>query len=80
MRKQVFLDYQLGPTKTGLYSHSKMLEASKFGFKEERDLTIHVKTIKVLLSCAVTTQLICTFVFAYAKTGFFLMMRLYCIF
>ena len=41
----------------------------------ERDLTIYVAKTKVLISCAVTAQLICVFVFAYAKAGF-LMTRL----
>ena len=35
------------------------------------DCTIYVVKTKVLISCAVTAQLICTFVvFAYVKTGF----------
>ena len=31
---------------------------------------------KVLISCAVTTQLVCAFVFVYAKNKFFFMTRL----
>ena len=37
--------------------------------------TIYVAKTKVLICCAVTAQLICNFVFAYAKAGF-LMRRL----
>ena len=32
--------------------------------------TIHVVKTKALISCAVTAQLICAFVFAYAKSWF----------
>ena len=32
------------------------------------DCTIYVAKTKVLISCAVTAQLICAFVFAYAKS------------
>ena len=32
--------------------------------------TIHVAKTKVLISCAVTAQLICAFVLAYAKSRF----------
>ena len=39
--------------------------------------TIRVAKTKALISCAVTAQLICAFVFAYAKSGF-LMTRLIC--
>ena len=34
------------------------------------DYTIYVAKTKTLISCSVTAQLICAFVFAYAKTGF----------
>ena len=33
----------------------------------QRDCTIYVAKTKALISCAVSTQLICAFVFAYAK-------------
>ena len=33
-----------------------------------RDCTIHEAKTKALISCAVTAQLICVFVFAYAKS------------
>ena len=39
------------------------------------DRTVHVVKTKALISCAVTAQLICVFVFAYAKACF-LMTRL----
>ena len=35
-----------------------------------RDSTIHAATTKMLISCAVTAQLICIFVFAYADCWF----------
>ena len=35
-----------------------------------RDCFIYVVKTKVLMSCLVTAQLICTFVFAYAKSMF----------
>ena len=34
------------------------------------DCTNHVTKTKALISCAVTTQLICAYVFAYAKCQF----------
>ena len=36
----------------------------------KRDCTIHVVKTKALISCAVTAQLICIFVFAYANCWF----------
>ena len=33
----------------------------------------HVAETKALISCTVTTQLICSFLFIYAKTGFLIM-------
>ena len=41
-----------------------------FGFRKKRDCTIFVVKTKVLVSCAVTAQLICTFIFTYAKIRF----------
>ena len=38
--------------------------------KPTRDCTINVEKTKALIRCAVTTQLICIFVFAYAKSRF----------
>ena len=37
---------------------------------QKRDCTIYVAKIKALISCTVTAQLICVFVFAFAKAGF----------
>ena len=34
------------------------------------ECTIRIAKTKALISCAVTAQLICVFVFAYAKAGF----------
>ena len=52
-----------GPTQTGLCRHRIWLEARN----KMRNCTIYVAKTKVLISCAVTVQLICGFVFAYAK-------------
>ena len=35
-----------------------------------RDCTIDVAKTKALISCAITAQLLCVFVFAYAKSRF----------
>ena len=51
-------------------SHRRWLKASNFGFRKQRDCPIHVAKTKVLISCTVTAQLICVFVFAYARAGF----------
>ena len=68
MRKPVFRVSDL--TQTGLYSHRRQLDAYNFGFRKKRDCSIHVAKTKVLISCAVTAQLICTFIFAHAKSLF----------
>ena len=39
-------------------------------FRKKRDCTIYVAKSKALISCAVTSQLILVFVFAYAKSQF----------
>ena len=41
-----------------------------FGFRKKRDCTICVTKTKALIRCAVTAQLICGFVFTYAKSRF----------
>ena len=41
-----------------------------FKFRKKRDYTVYSAKIKVLICSAVTTQLVCTFVFTYAKTRF----------
>ena len=38
------------------------VESRNFGLRKKRDCTIHVAKTKVLISCAVTAQLICAFV------------------
>ena len=62
--------FRPGPTQTRLYSHRRWLEALNFGLRKKRDFSIYVAKTKVLISCAVTAQLICIFVFAYAKIRF----------
>ena len=64
------LGFQPGLTQTGLCSHRNWLEAPYFGFKKKRNCTICVAKTQALISCAVTAQLICGFVFAYAKIRF----------
>ena len=59
--------FRPGPTQTGLY---RWLEAGNFEIRKERGCTIYVAKTKALISCAVTAQLICVFVFAYAKSRF----------
>ena len=66
-----FPGFQPGPTQIGLYNHFLWLEACNFGFRKYRDCTIYVAKAKVLISCTVIVQLICVFVFAYAKNRFF---------
>ena len=39
-----------------------------FSFRNKRDCTINVVKPKALISCAVTVQLFCVFVFAYGKS------------
>ena len=70
--------FQPGLTKTGLYSHRRRLQVCKFGFKKKRDSTSYEAKTKALISCVVTAQLICIFVFTFKKAGF-LMMRLICL-
>ena len=43
------------------------LEAGNFGFRQKRDHNIHEVKTKTLISCAVTAQLLCAFLFTYAK-------------
>ena len=44
--------------------------ASTLDRVKKRDCTIRVAKTKALISCAVTAQLICAFVFALQKSGF----------
>ena len=55
--------FRPGLTQTSLYSHRR-LEVWNFGFESKSDCTIRVANTKALISCAVTAQLICSFVFA----------------
>ena len=61
--------FRQGLTQTGLYSHRRWLEAGNFRFKK-KNCTICASKTKALISCAVTAQLICGFVFAYADCWF----------
>ena len=65
------LGFRPGLIQTELYKYRRWLEACNFGFKKKRDCTIHVAKTKALISCAVTAQLICVFVFAYADCWFY---------
>ena len=59
-----FRGFRPNSTQTGLYSHRRRIEAQDSGFKKKRDCSIHVAKTKALISCAVTAQLTCIFVFA----------------
>ena len=50
--------------------YRKWLDTGNFGLKKKSDCTIYVAKIKALISCAGSAQLICTFVFTYAKSRF----------
>ena len=54
-------------SQTSIHSHRRSLEVCIIGFNKKGDCTIWVAKTKVLISCAVTVQLICDFVFAYHK-------------
>ena len=57
----------------GAVQQQKMARAWNFGFRKKRYRTIYVAKTKVLISCLVTVQLICVFVFSkMQKTGFFM--------
>ena len=62
--------FRPNPTQTGLHSHRTGQEACNFGNMERKKRTIRVAKTKALISCAVTAQLICGFVFAHAKVRF----------
>ena len=57
---------------TKLYKHRRLLEK----FRKSRKCTIRVTTTKALISFAVSSKLICAFVFAHVKCYSFLMTRL----
>ena len=52
------------------HNYRKWLDALNFGFRKKMHCSISVSKTKALISCAVTVQLICTFVFAYANSRF----------
>ena len=58
--------FRPGPTQIRLGNHRRWLEARNFGTRKLLS-TIHVAITKALISCA---ELICGFVFAYAKIRF----------
>ena len=69
MRKPVFgvsnqVWHKLGCTA------AEMARGLQFGFRKMKDCSVYVVKTKVLISCVVTKQLICAFVFAYAKIRF----------
>ena len=62
--------FQTGLTQTFLYSHRTRLEDGNFGFTKMMNCNISAAKRRVLISCVVTVQLICSFVFAWAKIQF----------
>ena len=70
IRKPTILGFRPCLTQTDLYSHRSRLEALNCGFMKKRDCTIRVAKTKMLISCTVTAQLLCIFVFAYAYCWF----------
>ena len=69
MRKQVFKFPTRSDTNRAVQSLN-MVRGLKFGFRKQRDCTFYVAKTKVLISCAVTAQLICVFVLHLQKAGF----------
>ena len=69
-KKTCLPGFRHGPTQTRLYNNRTLLEAWIFRFRKYRDCTIYVAKTKALICFAVTAQLICPFVFAYAKSRF----------
>ena len=53
--------FRPGLTQISLYSHRSRLEAWDFVFKKKRDFTISVSKTKVLISFAITANLVCAF-------------------
>ena len=62
--------FRPGPTQTGLHNNRRCLAASNLGYRKKRNCTIYEAKTKPLISCEITAQLICAFVFAYAKSRF----------
>ena len=63
------------PTRSGLYSHKKWLEAWNFGFRKWRDCTIRLAKTKALISFAVTASWSAS-LFSHMQNFGFLMTRL----
>ena len=70
MKKKQQCGFRTGLTQTKLYKRRRWLEAGNFGFRMKRNCAIRVARTKPLISFAVTAQLICAFVFAYANCWF----------
>ena len=71
MRKPVFGVPTRSHTNQAVQPY-KITRGLKFRiYVKSRDCTIYVAKTKSLISCAVTAQLICVFVFAYAKGRFY---------
>ena len=62
------LGIRLVPTQS--QKQDRSFKPYNFGFTKKRGCTIHAVKTKALISCAVTAQLICAFVFAYADCWF----------
>ena len=56
--------------KAGCPTTKEGYRLENFGLRKKRGCTMYAAKIKALISCAVTAQLICAFVFAYAKSRF----------
>ena len=65
--KTCLLNFLPGPTPTGLCSYRRWLEACKYEFWTRRGCTFNEAKSKRLVSCKVTVQLICAFVFTLCK-------------
>ena len=57
----------VSPTQIGLFSQRRYIEALNVGCRNKRDSITCVAKTKALISYAVTTLLICVFVFTHAK-------------
>ena len=53
-----------------LFSHRRWIDAYGFVCREKRDCIINLAKTKMQISCTVTVQLICTFVFAFVNSIF----------
>ena len=62
-------------TNRAVQSQKIWLETWNLGFRKLRDCTSYEAKTKALISCTVSVQLICAFVFAYAKAGFLMTLK-----